>query len=66
MTTFIIFAIVFGVLIGGFLGLMFTVDSRGWKRVIGVVITIVVTGCLISGMFCLGKKGDVEKWNNGK
>ena len=66
MTMFIIFAIVFGVLIGGFLGLMFTINSRGWKKVIGMVITIIVTGCLISGMFCLERKGDVEKWNNGK
>ena len=65
MTEFIIMAVLFGVLVGGFFGLMFTVNSKGWKKVCGLLVTMVITGCVISGMFCAERAGDEQAWNNG-
>ena len=65
MTMFIILAVVFGLVVGGFLGMMFTVNSKGWKKVCGLLITMVITGCVISGMFCAERAGDEASWNNG-
>ena len=65
MTMFIILAVVFGLVVGGFLGMIFTVNSKGWKKVCGLLITMVITGCVISGMFCAEKAGDEASWNNG-
>ena len=65
MTEFITMAVLFGVVVGGFFGLMFTVNSKGWKKVCGLLITMVITGCVISGMFCAERAGDEQAWNNG-
>ena len=65
MTMFIILAVVFGLVVGGFLGMIFTVNSKGWKKVCGLLITMVITGCVISGMFCAERAGDENSWNNG-
>lgn len=65
MTQFIIMAILFGVVVGGFFGMMFTANSRGWKKVVGLLVTMIITGCVISGMFCAERAGDEQAWNNG-
>ena len=65
MTEFITMAILFGVVVGGFFGLMFTANSKGWKKVCGLLITMVIIGCVISGMFCAERAGDEASWNNG-
>ena len=65
MTMFIILAILFGVLIGSFFGFMFSVNMKGFKKVFVIILTMVITGCLISTMFCSEYNSDEEKWNNG-
>lgn len=66
MGEFIIMAIIFGVLIGGFLGGMATADCRTiWGRVLGIVVWVVVSGCVVSGMLMTERQGDRDAWNGG-
>lgn len=65
MKMFIILAIIFGVVVGGLFGAMFTSGAKGWKKVVGFIATMVITGCVISGMFCAEQAGDEQAWNNG-
>ena len=65
MKIFIILAIIFGVVVGGFFGLMFSSSSKGWRKAIIMIITMVITGCLLSGMFWVEQAGDAYSWNDG-
>lgn len=66
MIEFIVMAIIFGVLVGGFLGAMATADCRTtWGRALGIIAWVVVCGCAISGMMMAQREGDREAWNNG-
>ena len=65
MTAFIIVAIILGVTVGGYLGMMIFGRCNGWKLFLGVFSTMVVVGCLLSGMLYLEDQGDIEKWNGG-
>ena len=65
MKEFITLAILFGVVVGGLFGLMFTANSEGWKRICGILVTMVIAGCIISGLFCAERAGDEQVWNNG-
>lgn len=66
MIEFIVMAIIFGVLIGGFLGAMATADCQTtWGRVLGIIVWVVVSGCVVSGMLMAERQGDREAWNNG-
>ena len=66
MVEFIVMAIIFGILVGGFLGGMATADCRTlWGRILGIIIWIVICGCSISGMIMAQKQGDRDAWNNG-
>lgn len=57
MTEFIVMAIIFGILVGGFLGGMATAECRTlWGRILGIIIWIVVCGCSISGMIMAQNK----------
>ena len=62
---FLIMAVVFGVSIGGFFGLLFTPHVSGWKRAWGMIATMVITGCVISGIFCLSQLEQDRVWNDG-
>lgn len=65
MLLFIVMAIFFGLFVGSFFGLMFTADLYGWKKIVGLVATMVLVGCFISGGFCLEQKGYRDSWNDG-
>lgn len=62
---FVFLAIVFTVVIGLFLGCMFTTSMKGWKRGLVTLIIAVCIGCGISAMFCAERNSDVKAWNNG-
>jgi Na+-translocating ferredoxin:NAD+ oxidoreductase RnfA subunit len=66
MNEFLSYAILFGVVAGGFFGLLFTANSTGLKKIIGILLTMVITGCIVSGIICLEHNHDKENWNNGK
>ena len=66
MNEFLFYAILFGVVLGGFLGLSFTANSRGFKKIIGLLLTMVITGCIVSAMICGEYNQDKEIWNDGK
>ena len=66
MIEFIVMALIFGILVGGFLGGMATADCRTlWGRILGIVIWMIVCGCIISGMIMAEKQSDRDAWNNG-
>lgn len=65
MTMFLILALIFGLVIGGFFALMFTSSMRGWKKILLCVIIMALVGSAISAMFCLEAKNDTNLWNNG-
>lgn len=62
---FVFLAIVFTVVIGLFLGYMFTTNMKGWKRGLAILVIAVCIGCGISAMFCAERDGDIKAWNNG-
>ena len=65
MKMFLIMAVVFGVSIGVLFGLLFTSRMSGWKCVWGMIATMVITGCVISGAFCLNQLAQNRVWNDG-
>ena len=62
---FVFLAIVFTVVVGLFLGCIFTTSMSGWKRGLAAVVIAVCVGCGISAMFCAERNSDVKAWNNG-
>ena len=66
MLEFTIMAVIFGILVGGFLGGLATAECRTiWGRVLGITIWVVICGCGISGMIMAEKQRDTEVWNSG-
>jgi hypothetical protein len=62
---FVFLAIVFTVVVGLFIGCMFTTSMNGWKRGLVTLAIAVCVGCGISAMFCAERNSDVKAWNNG-
>lgn len=63
---FIFTAILIGVPAGGFFGLIFTSGcEKTWKKIVGTIITMIITGCLFAGGIALEHSADVDSWNNG-
>lgn len=66
MKMFIITAILFGLVVGGFFTVMFCQSfHHWWAKAICAVLTMAVTGVVIAGMFYLDWSGDKDQWNNG-
>ena len=67
MTAFIITGILMTVVVGLFMGAMFTSSMKdGWKRVLVTLIIAFAIGFGISGLFTMERKGDEIQWNNGQ
>ena len=52
---FIFLAIVFTVVIGLFIGSIFTTNMRGWKKRLVTLVIATCAGCGISAMFCVDR-----------
>lgn len=65
MLGFIIVAILFGITAGSFIGAIFTVGAKGWRKIIGMIVAMLITGCIISGAVTMEYQVDKELWNNG-
>lgn len=65
MEMFLFLSVVFTIVIGLFLGLMFTSSMRGWKRGFVTLVIAICVGCSISSILCIEKNSDVKAWNNG-
>lgn len=66
LTNFIFVAIILGVPIGGLFGCMFTSGCKKiWTKVVGIIATMIIMGCLFSGGIMLELKADETTWNNG-
>lgn len=66
---FIIMAILFSIIVGGFIALcivntIIESDKLIIKWIVGIIIALVI-GCSISGLILLQNKSDNEEWNNG-
>lgn len=63
---FIFIAILIGVPAGGFFGLMLTSGcEKTWKKIVGIIITMIITGCLFAGGIALEHSAEADSWNNG-
>ena len=62
---FIFLAIVLTVVIGLFIGCMFTSNMRGWKRGLTTLVIALCIGCGISALLYAERNGEVKAWNNG-
>ena len=62
---FIFLAIVFTVVIGLFIGSIFTTNMKGWKKGVVTLVIAACVGCGISAMFCVERNSDIKAWNNG-
>ena len=62
---FIFLAIIFTVVIGLFIGSIFTTNMKGWKKGLVTLVIATCVGCIISAMFCVERNSDIKVWNNG-
>lgn len=62
---FIFLAIIFTVVIGLFIGSIFTTNMEGWKKRLVTLVIATCVGCIISAMFCVERNNDIKAWNNG-
>lgn len=63
---FVVVGLIMSISVGGFMSLMFTSGMKdGWKKVVVAIITSLLIGFGISGMFAMERKGDEMVWNNG-
>lgn len=66
MLEFVITAILFGVVVGSFVAMMFCVNfHKWWSKLICAVVCMAVTGTFIAGVFQIERWADESLWNDG-
>lgn len=65
MISFAIGMLMWSIVLGIFLGLMFTTNINGRKRIFFVILIALIVGATVSAAFEIEYIGDDTQWNNG-